>query len=119
VRTAVLVIDDVPPSLNTVATSHWRKYGRIKKAWQGYCEGALMAEAVPRRLKAVKAKAILTFPQDRRRDEGNFRFFVEKALGDALTNGGWLADDTAEQYTFGAIEFEKGRKRTTIRLEFE
>jgi hypothetical protein len=44
---------------------------------------------------------------------------VEKALGDALTNGGWLADDTAEQYTFGAIEFEKGRKRTTIRLEFE
>jgi hypothetical protein len=49
VRTAVLVIDDVPPSLNTVATSHWRKYGRIKKAWQGYCEGALMAEAVPRR----------------------------------------------------------------------
>lgn len=116
---ATLIIDDVPPSLNTVATSHWRKYERIKKTWQRYCEFALMSEAIPRRLKKVKATAILTFPQDRRRDEGNFRFFVEKTLGDALTNGGWLADDTADQFSFGAVEFEKGRKRTTIRLEFE
>jgi len=118
-REAYLVIDDTPPSLNVVAHTHWRKYHGIKKLWQEFCEAALMEQAVPRHLASVRATAILAFPKDRSRDEGNFRFFVEKALGDALTNGGWLADDTAEQYTFGAITFTKGRKRTTIRLEFE
>jgi hypothetical protein len=120
VRTATLTIEDVPPSLNTVATAHWRKYGRIKKAWQSNCEACLMVEQVPRRLQRVTATAVLRFPLSRRRDEGNFRFFLEKTLGDALVNGGWLADDTLAQYSFGAIAFaDKGPKRTIIELEFE
>ena len=76
---------------------------------------ALMEQMVPRGLASVKATATIRFKQRRRRDEGNFRVILEKALGDALVEGGWLSDDTADLYGFGAVElFAPVQKPETI-----
>jgi hypothetical protein len=82
---------------------------------------ALMEQAVPRNLKSVMATAALQFKQRRRRDEGNFRVILEKALGDALVEGGWLADDTADLYRFGAMELSAPHPGplTIVNLAFE
>lgn len=114
-----LIYDDVPPSINVIASrgSHW-PVTTAKKTWQGICEVLLLTAKLPRPLDAVHATASLRFPVNRVRDEGNFRWLLEKALGDALVNGGWLADDDPARFTFGALTFEAecGPKRTTIRV---
>ena len=105
--TATLLIPGTPPSLNQIGyRSHWAVGRRHKLKWQQDLGTALMVERVPRRLACVEARAELQFKQRRRRDEGNFRALLEKALGDALVEGGWLEDDTPEHYRFGAVAIE-------------
>jgi hypothetical protein len=115
-----LELPGTPPSYNVTAHAHWQKVRRHKQQWQRDLEIALMAARVPRGLDSVLASGRLEFEQNRRRDEGNFRVILEKALGDALTNGGWLADDTAEQYSFGKVELiaPAPRARTLVTLAF-
>lgn len=106
----------IPPSLNIVAHAHWRKYARIKKEWQRDIEGLLMAEKLPRPLLIVRAQALITTTNRHGKDEGNFRFFLEKSLGDALVNGGWLLDDTCwpiDYYRFGRLDFKHGERDST------
>jgi hypothetical protein len=57
-----------------------------------------------------------TFPDRHRRDQGNHRFMVEKAMGDALTTGGYLEDDDWSRYEFGGLahRYEKGVSRTRL-----
>lgn len=80
-----------------------------------------MAERCPRGLATVHASASLRFAVRRRRDEGNYRTPLEKALGDALVNGGWLPDDTPEHFRFGGvlIEPDTGPARTIVTIEWE
>jgi hypothetical protein len=115
----VVVAADVPPSLNVLgASSGWRQFARKKKAWQAQIELLLMAGKLPRGLAHVYVTAELRFPSKRRRDEGNYRVMLEKATGDALVNGGWLADDTPEQYRFGTVEFDQEAGAAETRLRF-
>jgi hypothetical protein len=100
----VLEIPGTPPSYNVTAHAHWTKVRRAKQDWQGFCEIALLEKQVPRDQQRITATARIFFKQRRRRDEGNFRVILEKALGDALVNGRWLPDDTIEHYRFGALE---------------
>jgi hypothetical protein len=70
----------------------------------------------------VIVAAHLRFPTKRKRDEGNFRIILEKAMGDALVNGGWLPDDNPEHYVFQhvTIEVDPGRAaQTTIHMRIE
>jgi hypothetical protein len=87
----VLRVNDAPPSLNTHATSHWRKYQQAKKQWGNHFDGALMlatAEGqLPARVERVKARFILTFYDRHKRDEGNFEWLTVKAFGDCLDGG--------------------------------
>lgn len=119
-----LSLPDVPPSLNKFGSvgggTPW-PYIRAKQKWEGMFSIALMQQAVPRGLARVIASATLTFKQKRRRDEGNFRFLLEKALGDTLTGGGWLADDTPDAFRFDRVTFneERGDPLTIVTLEVE
>lgn len=116
-----LVWNDVPPSLNRAGRLPPKAQGAIKKALQATLEGHLMASGLPRDLNRVEAWAHLRFPRaGLRRDEGNFRWMLEKALGDALTNGRWLGDDTADAYTFYLLRFDRepGPARTTISIRY-
>jgi hypothetical protein len=112
---------DVPPSLNRVASrgSRWA-YSKAKREWQSNLEQLLMLVKLPRPVAHVEASAVLTFPVMRKRDEGNFRFMLEKALGDALVNGGWLEDDDADRFEFRKVRFQKGRrKQTEVTLKYD
>lgn len=113
-------VPGTPPSMNANMYSHWSKTRRIKQQWQRHFETALMVAQVPRGMASVMASGRLEFLQRRRRDEGNFRTIVEKALGDALVNGRWLLDDTPEHYRFGALELVAPADHpvTVIRLAY-
>jgi hypothetical protein len=113
--------DDCPPSLNRVHSRHWSAFRKEKQRWQRIWAGVLLLEGLPRPLETVFANASMRFPVRRPRDEGNFRWMLEKALGDALVEGRWLVDDTQERFSTGAVIFESepGPHRTTLRLTYE
>ena len=114
-----LSIPATPPSLNVVGyRSHWTVGRREKLQWQEWIFIALLEKRVPKGLASVNVSAEMHFTQRRRRDEGNFRAILEKACGDALVAGGWLADDTPAHYRFGAVDFEAPRPiaKTILRL---
>jgi hypothetical protein len=77
-------------------------------------EDLLQVEAVPRRLGRIEARAVLTFTSRRKRDAVNYRTLLEKSLGDALVNGGWLEDDTGAEFSFGSVAFEVGPRPQTL-----
>lgn len=116
----VLAYDDVPPSMNTnaIRSTRWG-FHKHKKQWQATLETLLLVDWLTIEPAAfVWADAVMRFPDRRRRDEGNFRTLLEKALGDALTNAGVLVDDTRAHYQFGQLGFDPvpGPKQTRIRL---
>ena len=117
----ITIENETPPSLNSYSHAHWRKYHSIKKSWQNRL-GVELMEMRKRLAPAaqVHATAQLRFPTRRRRDEGNYRAALEKSLGDALVEGGYLVDDTPEQFTFGALTFDDtpGQPRTTLQLRW-
>ena len=111
---------DTPPSFNAVGHSGNRwSWTKKKKQWQEALETLLMATGMPRGWNRIEAFVELRFPHHRRRDVVNYRTLLEKSLGDALVNGGWLPDDTPEHFRFIEVVFddELGSPRTTIRLE--
>ena len=123
-----------PPSLSVMDTNGHYVYSAFKAAWQQLLAERIEAAGLTRGLVHVLAEGECTFPDRRRRDQGNHRFMVEKALGDALVHGsppsvlekapadavmgGWLADDTWDQFEFGGLaqRYEKGVSRTRLLL---
>lgn len=112
---------DTPPSMNTNKVRDWRSFGREKKRWEGIFCGLLMKHQIHKGATSVRAKAMIRFPTNRRRDEGNFRMLIEKALGDALQVMKVIPDDGPEQYRFEQVNFDhtKGNKLTTVTLDIE
>lgn len=112
----------LPASFNATAHAHWAKVRAAKQGLQRDLEMVLLAGRVPRPIPGgfVQASAVLVVPDRRRRDEGNYRTPLEKALGDALVNGGWLPDDTPAHFRFGAVVFEvvRGVRATRVSLEW-
>lgn len=118
-RVYTIVLPSTPRSINALGTrGSWKARHYGKKALQRELESYLMVHGVPRGCVSAVASAELRFPTKRRRDEGNYREPLEKALGDALVNGGWLPDDTPEHYRFERLEFvdEPGAAYTRISL---
>jgi hypothetical protein len=116
-----LALGYLPTSLNATQHAHWTRVRAGKQQLQRDLEIVLLAARLPRPLTAaVLASAVLLVPDRRRRDEGNFRTPLEKALGDALVNGGWIADDTPARFRFGELIFkhEPGVRATRILLSW-
>jgi hypothetical protein len=113
-----IAVEDVPPSLNAFGSGNRWRFITEKKKWQHALVGALVEADAPRGLSKVRVEGKITFPDRRRRDQGNYRFMVEKALGDALTAIGVLEDDDWSRYSFGGLEaaYEKGVRRTELML---
>lgn len=101
-----------PASVNVTRGEHWTVTRRRKQRATVELVNMLLGAQVPRPIPGdrVHATAVAYYPVNRRRDEGNLRAPLEKALGDALApaRGGmfrWLSDDTPEHFTFGALTF--------------
>lgn len=107
-----------PPSMNFLGSGNQFAYQAQKKVWQEILIEQLERSDVARPLVRVVVEGEVTFPDRRKRDQGNHRFFLEKALGDALVEGGWLEDDDWERYEFGGLSarLEKGVSRTRLLL---
>jgi hypothetical protein len=105
-----------PPSLNVLGSGNQWAFQAHKKAWQTLLIEQLEASGLPRGLSHVLVEGHCTFPDRHRRDQGNHRFMLEKAMGDALVAGGWLEDDDWSRYEFGglAAAYEKGVSRTRL-----
>lgn len=111
-----------PPSLNDGGSGMDRMaFQSLKKAWQGTLLGLLQATALPTGLDAVSVAGLVGFPTQQARDGGNYRWMVEKALGDALIDGGYLEDDCFypwDRYSFDDIQgtWSKGRSWLLLRI---
>lgn len=105
-----------PPSLNILGSGNPHVFQAYKKVWQELLIEQLEKSDLGRPLARVVAEGEVCFPTRGRKDQGNHRFFLEKALGDALTEGGWLEDDDWDRYEFGglAATYEKGVSRTRV-----
>lgn len=106
-----------PPSLNASGSggNHFA-YQEAKKRWQAMLTELLDATDLPRPCAGVLVEGRCCFPDRIRRDQGNFRYFIEKALGDALVAGGWLADDDWDHYEFGGLAKTYERGESWIQL---
>lgn len=89
---------------------------REKKRLQADLEAVLMASDLPQGVAPVEASACLVFRTRGRRDIDNYRAGLSKALGDALVNGGWLADDTPEHFRFTGVTFECDPARAPLTI---
>jgi hypothetical protein len=123
VQTTEVALEYLPPSYNVLMRSHWRKQAKLKADLQQDITIMLLAVKLPRLLSFVRATAVLIVPDRRKRDEGNYRTPLEKALGDALAPSGghgWLPDDTPQHYRFERLEFEHVPRssRTLLSLEY-
>lgn len=123
---ARITLPQTPPSLNKLgARGNPRQFHRRKKGWQQLFEGELTfgtaSDVLPRRVDRVTVTGRMEFKTRRRRDCVNFQPLIDKALGDALVNGGWLADDTPEHYRFAELDLVGGceQARTILDLHWE
>lgn len=114
----VIEIDQLPPSMNDIIGqgSRWR-YTAEKKKWGKLLKQALQ-DAGMGRCDRVYAEGQVTFPSRIKHDQGNYRFMLEKALGDALQAAGVIEDDDWDSYSFGDLShtYEKGVRRTRLLL---
>lgn len=101
-----------PPSLNFFSFSGLTGplLSSSKQAWQAIFLDLLRESQLPTGLDRVYVSGMITFPKDSRtrtgeynRDQGNFRVLIEKALGDALEEGGYLPSDGWDRYEFGDL----------------
>lgn len=92
-------------------------YNQAKQLWQLELR-RLLTEAEMPVCERVQVMGLMCFPDQRDRDQGNYRYFIEKALGDALQAGGWLANDKWDYFEFGQLDktYQKGQQWTTLRL---
>jgi hypothetical protein len=93
-----------PQSLNSLGSGNRFAYQAAKKPWQARFQELLLAAELPLPLGRVVVEGTIYFDARRDRDQGNLRFMVEKALGDALEVGGWLPKDTWRHYEFGNLQ---------------
>lgn len=106
-----------PPSLNVGGSggNHFT-YQNTKRLWQEILTGLLEESGLPKGLGRITVEGTMCFPTRARRDQGNFRFMVEKALGDALRDGGWIEDDDWTRYEFGSLRMAYGRGESWTEL---
>lgn len=118
----VLRIPMTPTSLNKVGQrGSWRVVHGEKKKLQEVIEKYLMMARLPKPLPHfLRVECEMVFPTLARRDTGNFKGPLEKSLGDALVNGGWMTDDGPRWWEFKEFRFaeHRGANTTIITLDY-
>lgn len=109
-----------PPSLNSGGSGMDRMaFQSLKKAWQAALTERLEESGLPKGLQSVTVEGLIGFPTLKERDQGNYRWMIEKALGDALEEGGWLESDCffpVLRYEFGGLQAVHAKNESWLRL---
>lgn len=122
----------LPLSLNVVGSrGGYHTYNNFKEAWEEVLLKELAASGLPAgwhadapdgalKIDTISAEGQVCFPIMRKdRDQGNFRWFIEKCLGDALVKGGYLIDDSywpERHYEFGCLDITHESRVAYTRL---
>lgn len=72
--------------------------------WEGIFGMLLLKARVPRGMTSCKIHVVLEFAKANRRDVENYHSSVSKPFADTLVKGGWLVDDTADQFELASME---------------
>lgn len=93
-------------------------YQSAKKSWEAVWADLLAKSGLPKGLARVDAEGQICFPDRRKRDQGNFRYMLEKSLGDVLTCEGYLPDDSWDFYEFGNLRraYDRGQAWTVVTI---
>jgi len=102
----VFEVYTMPVSFNSTRLRNWAVVQRAHKRLKEQLMLSMLAEGVPKDQRYVEVDAELIFKVKRRRDEGNFRTPLEKALGDALVDLRILPDDTPTYWRLRTVRFE-------------
>lgn len=94
-------------------------YNSAKQAWQEVWINLVAAAGLSVEVQGVYVTGRMSFGDNRDRDQGNFRYFLEKSLGDALQKGGWISKDVWGVFEFGQLDRtdEPGKKFTELMIE--
>lgn len=109
-RVFTLLVRDAPKSNNAKGGgtgAHFQVAGKEKKRWEGLYLAELMVARVPRGMTHCKVDVTLHFRRRNHRDEENYRQGVMKPLADALQKGGYLPDDTRQEFEVGSFELRE------------
>lgn len=108
-----------PPSLNIFGGRDPATYRSLIEQWKSVVLDRLREALPDERFAHVLVEGLATFPKaSSGRDQGNHRVLIEKAVGDALEEGGWLVSDSWDHYEFGGLEqrVEPGVSATRLML---
>jgi hypothetical protein len=134
----ILEVKRTPPSINAnQIRSNWRGFQKEKKNWQEEIGQLLMIKGRKRgAYQRAIAGGVMRFEPHKiahlrsyeRRDSGNYRGLVDKALGDALIIDPhlpaplrYIPDDDEAHYHFSGVEFDPtpGPPRTVLYIYFQ
>src|ERR1041384_7167724 len=107
-----------PPTLNERQKINRMAYQSMKDAWTDAMADLVRASSLAP-CEAVYVEAQVGFPTRAKCDEGNTRWMLEKALGDALVREGVIPDDTfypVRRYTMGILEGVHTPGRSWLRV---
>lgn len=107
-----------PESFNLVAGRDPNTYRSIIESWKKVLAPLLAESGLPAGLAHVLVEGDVSFGDERARDQGNHRVLIEKAVGDALVEHGYLPSDSWAHYEFGGLarREEPGVNRTRLML---
>lgn len=105
-----------PDSWNAMLGRDPQVYRQMVDTWSAILRPLLERSGLPKGLGRVMVEGECSFGDGRRRDQGNHRGPLEKALGDALQRG-WLIDDEWSRFEFGnLVRREDGGNWTRLML---
>lgn len=110
----VLVIPDVPPSLNAFMRKHWAAQKQARMNLYLLLRNAKISEDVPDAVGRRRIRIRVTFPTAARRDPDNYL----KVLLDALVSSEALYDDSDRWCTaeMPVLTYRRGVRETRVEI---
>lgn len=100
-----------PTPLNKLINSHWAVANKLKKLDKA--EVRYASNHIPKATAKRRVELIIELGKRQRACDPDAHF---KSLGDALTACGMLVNDSHKWVEWSPVKFERGNKKTTIRL---
>lgn len=94
-------------------------YQKTNKSWRKRYLELLAPLDLPQPCSCIHVSGQISFPDAHKRDEGNHRFLIEKFLGDALQDGGYLENDDWASYRFMDLDLApvvRGQQTTRLMI---
>lgn len=107
----ILIIDGIPPTINTMLTKHWRTYKRYKDEWKETTYYTALSEKIQKFTNPVTITIELNFKDKRRHDPDNY---TPKFIHDGLVDAGVLEDDSFKQIKELTIREGDKKNNTTV-----